>query len=233
MFQTMQIKAAERASTNSFDTPAGAPLGEAFEQLGARIPFENGSEIFGQDEPAEYLYRVVSGTIRTSVLLADGRRQIGAFHYEGELFGLELGDTHRFSAEALGNCVISLIRRSALRRDQNAALERAVWVATARELERTQDHMLLLGRKSACERVAGFLADLVRRTRQVTIDLPMGRQDMADYLGLTIETVSRMMSQLQACHVIQLLGPRRMVVRCPSALQRLCEGEGALTAAAA
>jgi CRP/FNR family nitrogen fixation transcriptional regulator len=99
-------------------------------------------------------------------------------------------------------------------------------------LERTQDHLMLLGRKSACERVAGFLSDLVRRTSQVAIDLPMGRQDMADYLGLTIETVSRMMSQLQAGHVIQLQGPRRLLVRSPGALQRLWQGDGGLLAAA-
>ncbi len=228
MFQALQIGATD---TSPGGNSEGALI-DAFEQQGARVPYEPGSEIFGQDEPAEYLYRVVRGTVRTTLLLADGRRQIGAFHYEGELFGLELGDTHRFSAEALGDCLIGIVKRSALRRDAGGDLQRAVWMATARELERTQDHMLLLGRKSACERVAGFLSDIVRRTRQVTIDLPMGRQDMADYLGLTIETVSRMISQLQAGHVIQLLGPRRVVVRSPGVLHRLWEGEGVLSAAA-
>jgi CRP/FNR family nitrogen fixation transcriptional regulator len=228
MFQAMRTTAMNADKTAHID----GPLGDAFELQGARVPYQNGSEIFGQDEPADFLYRVVRGTVRTTLLLADGRRQIAAFHYEGELFGLELGQDHRFSAEAMGDCLIAVVRRSALRGDPDGALERAVWMATARELERTQDHMLLLGRKSACERVAGFLSDLLRRTSQTSIDLPMGRQDMADYLGLTIETVSRMMSQLQAGHVIQLMGPRHMVVRSPGALQRLWEGENALAAAA-
>jgi CRP/FNR family nitrogen fixation transcriptional regulator len=227
MFQAMRTTAATADQTAHID----GPLSDAFEMQGARVPYQNGSEIFGQDEPADFLYRVVRGTVRTTLLLADGRRQIAAFHYEGELFGLELGQQHRFSAEAMGDCLIAVVRRSALK-GEDGALQRAVWLATARELERTQDHMLLLGRKSACERVAGFLSDLLRRTSQTAIDLPMGRQDMADYLGLTIETVSRMMSQLQAGHVIQLMGPRRMVVRSPGALQRLWEGDGALAAAA-
>jgi CRP/FNR family nitrogen fixation transcriptional regulator len=227
MFQAMRNTAA-----NEGQTLHDGPLDGAFEQQGARVPYQNGAEIFGQDEPADYLYRVVRGAVRTTLLLADGRRQIGAFHYEGELFGLELGDNHRFSAEAMSDCLIAVVRRTALRDDRDGALERAVWMATARELERTQDHLMLLGRKSACERVAGFLSDLVRRTSQVAIDLPMGRQDMADYLGLTIETVSRMMSQLQAGHVIQLQGPRRLLVRSPGALQRLWQGDGGLLAAA-
>ena len=85
-------------------------------------------------------------------------------------------------------------------------LDRALWQATRRELERTQEHLLVLGRKTACEKVASFLMDLAQRDRSEQVALPMGRQDMADYLGLTIETVSRMLTQLQGASVVEFDG---------------------------
>ena len=183
--------------------------------IGVRLRFEAGEEIYAQEEEADLVYRVVSGAVRTMRLLSDGRRQIGDFYYPGDLFGLETGSQHRFSAEALGDADILVVKRSALRSygDDGGQLERMIWTATAKELERTQEHLLLLGRKTACEKVASFLLNIANRFEGEFKTLPMGRQDMADYLGLTIETVSRMLTQLQSSHLIEIAHSRTLKIK--------------------
>ena len=162
--------------------------------------------------------------MRTTRLLSDGRRQVGSFYYPGDLVGLETGEIHRFSAEALSDSLLLVVKRSALKAFAgDEAVDRAIWEATRRELERTQEHLLVLGRKTACEKVASFLMDLAEREGGEQISLPMGRQDMADYLGLTIETVSRMLTQLQGASVVEFDGCRRFRVKRWDALERLAE----------
>jgi CRP/FNR family nitrogen fixation transcriptional regulator len=193
-------------------------------QLGARMAFAKDEEIYGQDEDADLIYRVVSGAVRTSRVMSDGRRQIGDFYYADEMFGVEAGDRHRFSAEALSDCVILVLKASALRAAAgDDAYDRLIRSATRQELDRTQEHLLLLGRKTACERVASFLMGLANHGRSDAINLPMGRQDMADYLGLTIETVSRMLTQLQGALVVEFAGAREFRVSNRLALARLAE----------
>jgi CRP/FNR family nitrogen fixation transcriptional regulator len=194
------------------------------ERLGVRMTFAKGEEIFGQDEEADLIYSVVKGAARTTRFLSDGRRQIGNFYYVGDLIGFETSPTHRFCAEALTDCVVLVVKRSALRNfSGDADWDRAMWEATRRELERTQDHLLVLGRKSACEKVASFLMDVaVRQDAQDTV-LPMGRQDMADYLGLTIETVSRMVTQLQGSDVVEFSNSRQFRVKQWAALELMAE----------
>ncbi|MDO8295361.1 MAG: helix-turn-helix domain-containing protein [Caulobacter sp.] len=204
----------------SWDAGSSAAL-DAIDQLGARETFGKDEEIYGQAEPVERIYRVVSGAVRTTRLLSDGRRQVGEFYFPGDVFGLETGPDHRYSAEALCECVVLSVKRSALRASDAAAeFDRMIWQATVRELERAQDHVLMLGRKTASERVASFLRGVVDRTGGLG-DLPMSRQDMADYLGLTIETVSRMLSQLQSSAVVEFDALRHFKVRNPQALERL------------
>jgi CRP/FNR family nitrogen fixation transcriptional regulator len=199
-------------------------LSEVMERLGLRMNFAKDEEIFCQDEEADLTYVVVSGAVRTTRLLSDGRRQVGSFYYPGDLVGLETGDIHRFSAEALSDSVLLVVKRSALKAFAgDEAVDRAIWEATRRELERTQEHLLVLGRKTACEKVASFLMDLAEREGGEQISLPMGRQDMADYLGLTIETVSRMLTQLQGASVVEFEGCRRFRVKRWDALERLAE----------
>ncbi|MDP1631014.1 MAG: helix-turn-helix domain-containing protein [Caulobacter sp.] len=195
---------------------------DAIERLGLRIAYTKDEEIYGQEETVDRVYRVASGAVRTTRLLSDGRRQIGEFYFPGDIFGLEPGPDHRFSAEALCDSEIVMVKRTALRGEREAAadLERMIWIATLRELERAQEHVLLLGRKTACERVASFLLDIVGRTGGRG-DLPMGRQDMADYLGLTIETVSRMLTQLQSNSVVEFDALRRFKISNPQAIARL------------
>jgi CRP/FNR family transcriptional regulator, nitrogen fixation regulation protein len=193
------------------------------ELMGALVPFARNSEIYGENEPADYLYKVVSGTVRTYKVLVDGRRQIGGFYLPGDMFGLETGDEHTFSAEAITDCKVIVIKRSSLvalaTRDNDVT--RRMWELTARELQRTQDHILVLI-KSAQERVAGFLLEMSDRASDGgAVELPMSRQDIADYLGLTIETVSRTLTQLEKSATIELPTSRRIVLRNRSALTRL------------
>jgi CRP/FNR family transcriptional regulator, nitrogen fixation regulation protein len=202
---------------------AKAPQADAIEVMGALMPFARNSEIYGENEPADYLYKVVSGTVRTYKVLVDGRRQIGGFHLPGDMFGFESGDEHTFSAEAITDCKILVIRRSAVialaARDNDVAQQ--MWALTARELQRVQDHIMVLI-KSARERVASFLLEMAGRAAGGgAVELPMSRQDIADYLGLTIETVSRTLTQLEKTAAIELPTSRRIVLRNRSALSRM------------
>jgi CRP-like cAMP-binding protein len=203
--------------------PCASGRAGVIEMMGTVMPFARNSEIFGENEQAEYLYKVISGTVRTYKLLVDGRRQIGAFHLAGDVFGFETGDLHTFSAEAITDCRIAVIKRSAVMalaaRDNEVAQQ--MWAFTARELQRVQSHMLLLI-KSAQERVATFLLEMAERlSTQGTVELAMSRQDIADYLGLTIETVSRTLALLERNAAIELSSSRRIVLRNQSALARL------------
>jgi CRP/FNR family transcriptional regulator, nitrogen fixation regulation protein len=202
---------------------AGGNALEALELMGSPMKYGPNEEIYGEDEPAEFVYKVVSGAVRTCKILNDGRRQIGAFYLPGDIFGLEVGNKHQFSAEAVGKTVVRVVRRSAvvsmIERDSDAARE--LWGFTARELYRVQEHMLLLV-KSAQQRVACFLLEMSDRLAATeTLDLPMSRQDIADYLGLTIETVSRTMSQLVSDSAIGLPSSRRIVLRSRGILRQL------------
>jgi len=203
--------------------PGAAKQAGTIELMGACMSFVVNAEIYGENEPAEYLYKVVSGTVRTYKVLVDGRRQIGAFHLAGDIFGLETGEAHTFSAEAITECKIIVIKRSAVMalaaRDNDVA--RQMWELTARELARVQEHSLVLI-KSAEERVAGFLLEMADRVpSNGAVELPMSRQDIADYLGLTIETVSRTLRHLESAAAIEVPKRRRILLRNRSALRRL------------
>jgi CRP/FNR family nitrogen fixation transcriptional regulator len=197
-------------------------LADAFERHGVRVTYERNAEIYAQDDEVEFLYQAVRGVVRTSRLTVEGRRQVGDFYYVGDIFGLEPGPDHRFGAEALENCEILVVRRSVVRAfTGDAALDRAILDATQLEMERLQDHVVMLGRKSARERVASFLMSVAQRGAEDHAELAMGRQDMADYLGLTIETVSRMLTQLQGDAIVEFPSSRRFQVRKWTALQAL------------
>ncbi|MFI4949483.1 MAG: helix-turn-helix domain-containing protein [Caulobacterales bacterium] len=205
------------------EIPSATPqIDDLMDRVGLRMTFAKGEEIFGQDEDADMIHAVVSGAVRTTRLTSDGRRQIGDFYYPGDIIGLEVGKTYRFSAEALSDCVVQVIKRSSLHAlSGDGGLGRTLWDATRRELERTQEHLVMLGRKSACERVASFLRDVAQRVGSDDVSLPMGRQDMADYLGLTIETVSRMVTQLQGSRIVEFANSRQFRVTRWPALERL------------
>jgi CRP/FNR family transcriptional regulator, nitrogen fixation regulation protein len=198
-------------------------LGGAMEGIGAPMLFRRHAEIYGEGEPADYLYKVVSGAVRTYKVLADGRRQVGGFNLRGDIFGLETGAEHAFSADAISECRVLVAKYSTLiaraKTDHEVAFQ--LWMLTGRELRRLQDHVLLLI-KNAPERVAAFLLALAERCSiENSIELPMSRQDIADHLGLTIETVSRTLSYLEGIQAIELLSARRVLLRNRRALVRL------------
>jgi CRP/FNR family transcriptional regulator, nitrogen fixation regulation protein len=199
-----------------------ASLDQQLSPFGAALPFAKDEEIFGQEEPVDFLYVVLSGAVRTTRFMSDGRRQIGAFYYPGDMIGPEMTQVHRFSAEALSPATVLVVKPATLRAaGADGVLEAVFRDATRCELERMQQHVLALGRRGACEKVAGFLLDVAHRDAGGLIALNMSRQDIADYLGLTIETVSRSFTQLQDEQVVKAVGARRFQVCRGRELQRL------------
>ena len=195
----------------------------SIQTIGTAMKFSAKAEIYGEKEPADYLYRVLCGTVRTSRFLLDGRRQIGGFYFPGDIFGLEAGNEHGYSAEAILDSKVVLIKRSTMigLAARNGEVARQLWDLTWRELARAQDHMMLLVKRSP-ERVAGFLLEMASRIPDGdAIELPMSRQDIADYLGLTIETVSRTLSNFQSESAIALPNSRRVVLRNRMALDQM------------
>lgn len=210
-------------------TPAKRPLpsssanADPIEMMGAPISYGRNEEIYGEGEAAEFLYKVKSGCVRTYKVLNDGRRQIGSFYLAGDIFGLEAGEQHTSSAEASIASEVVVVKRSALnsRANGDSNLAQRLLRLTIVELQRAQDHVLLLI-KSAQERVASFLIDLAARGSNASeIQVPMSRQEIADYLGLTIETVSRTLTQLENASTIAIPSSRHIVLRNRSALARM------------
>jgi len=199
----------------------------ALEQIGSRRSYRRGDEIFAEGDAADYWYRVVAGTVRLCKLLADGRRHIAAFYFAGDCFGLENLSERLFTAEAIGAVVVMRFPRRATERlaDESPGLARALHDMTLRDLANAQIRMLLLGRMSAPERVATFLLDMFeRRDAPRALELPMSRSDIADYLGLTIETVCRVMSAFKRAGAIGIPTPQRVELRDRAALTAISEG---------
>ena len=182
-------------------------------QAGVSMSFGRNAEIYAEGETSGYVYKVVSGVVRVSKLLPDGRRQISAFHMPGEMFGFEANELHHASAEAVVPVkVIAFKWEGVLTMDrQPVSFVREILNLTVLGLRHTQDHLLLLGRKNALERLAAFLLDMnARMGGTPVLDLAMPRHDIADYLGLTLETVSRMFAELKELGMIRLESARRV-----------------------
>jgi CRP-like cAMP-binding protein len=205
-------------------SPARPPEDRTVPRLiGVTIHLGRDQEVFGEGESAEQVFKVVHGAARGFRVLADGRRQICEFYLPGELFGLEPDGEHHLTAEALGETVLIAARRSALGDDRDADAARRLCKLAMAQIRRGQEHALTLGRRSAGERVAHFLLDMAERLGCGDhLDLPMSRQDIADYLGLTIETVSRTLTQMQGSGLIKISGCRSVSLCKPAALADLC-----------
>ena len=165
-----------------------------------KVTYSRGTRIFAQAEPVDYFFQVTGGAVRTHKLLSDGRRQIGAFHLPGDTFGLENGDCYRFTAEAIVETSVRRVKRPSLElvAQTDASGVRSLLTMTTDNLRHVENHVVLLGRKTAPERVAAFLLEMNGRlTAAGMMSLPMSRRDIADYLGLTIETVSRALSRFR------------------------------------
>jgi CRP/FNR family nitrogen fixation transcriptional regulator len=198
-------------------------LATAIEDMGAVMSCPRDAEIYRENSPATCLYKVISGTVRTFKTMSNGRRQIRAFYLPDDVFGVETGPEHAFTAEAISEAKLLVIERKAVvalaARENDVAHQ--LLSLTSRELRHARNHVLLLI-QSAQERVASFLLEMADRVpARDEIELPMPRQDIADYLGLTIETVSRMLTHLEKGAAIALPTSRRVVLRNRSALNRI------------
>jgi CRP/FNR family transcriptional regulator, nitrogen fixation regulation protein len=201
----------------------GAPADETSGLGPGGIPmsFARNTEIYAEGESAGHVYKVVSGVIRISKLLPDGRRQISAFHTAGDMFGFEADDLHHASAGAVVPVKVVAYKWQSLLAagTHSMSLVRDLLNLTMIGLRQTQDHLLLLGRKNALERVAAFLIEMAKRTNAGSVlELAMARHDIADYLGLTLETVSRMFAELKELGAIKLEGARRVHLLDPERL---------------
>jgi CRP/FNR family nitrogen fixation transcriptional regulator len=194
--------------------------------MGTLVSFQRGAHLYGESDPAEYLYKLANGIARGYRMTSEGRRQVVAFYVPGDLFGFELGGDHSFSVELVTNATVRMIRLSALpvivALDQDLAKE--LRISLARELRRNQDHIRRLG-QTAQERVASFLLEIAQRVPEnSTIELVMSRQDVADYLGLRIETISRTLAHITRIGAITISRAHSVTIRDPDLLSRLSAG---------
>lgn len=190
--------------------------------LGVPMKFGAGVEIYGEGEAVEYVYEVVHGAVRTVKVLSDGRRKIGGFYFAGDIFGLDDGKEHSLSAEAIVDSSVRVIKRRALIKmaGYDRELAQQLLIVTSHEIARVHNHALMLI-KTARERVASFLMEMADRISiGDLIVLPMSRQDIADHLGVTIETVSRTFTSLESMSAIALPNSRAVVLRDRAALRQ-------------
>ncbi len=196
------------------------------------VRLEAGDSLFDEGDDAGWVYNLTAGTIRLSKALADGRRQITGFMLPGDFIGLSSRATHPYSAEAIGPCQLCRFNFRTVHRlvDRLPHLEHELFDRVRDELDAAHDQMLLLGRKSPREKVATFLLDLARRCERWgqppdRVRLDMTRTDIADYLGLTIETVSRTMTRMRREGMISLPSTNEIVFLRLDAVRLLAEGE--------
>ncbi len=183
-----------------------------FQGMAAHL--EKGSEIYGEGDEAQCVYRVLTGAVCTYKILVDGRRQIASFYLPGDSFGLEGERTQSFTAEAIAATTVVSMKRSYLlsviEKDAHASAE--LTALAMEELFRAQRHLLMLS-QTARARLAGFLLEMAERLKTGwELELPMGRRDIADYLGLTVETVSRTFARLEEACIIAAESSRRIAL---------------------
>ena len=208
----------DRAGTSDVAVARLGVLGAlvAFERIGSRRSLDRNAELFAEGDAADCWFRVISGAVRLSKLLANGRRHITEFYFAGDCFGIDNLPERLFSAEAVGEVVVMRYPRRATERliDEQPQLARSLRDMMVCDLANAQMRMLLLGRMSAPERVATFLLDMFdRRDARRSLDLPMSRSDIADYLGLTIETVCRVLSAFKRDGLIDIANPHQIELR--------------------
>lgn len=197
---------------------------------GSRLRFDPDQTLFNEGDKARFVYIVVRGAVRLSKIRSNRRRQIVAFVLAGEMFGFEAGARHTLTAEALGKVVVvRALRRQAERlSEESADMRRQMMRLLAYGLSATRGHLVMLGRGTARERVASFLYLFARRNgigNGGALDLPMNRHDIADYLGLTLETVCRALTELKRAGVIAMSSPRRLTIGNMAMLARLASGD--------
>lgn len=179
--------------------------------------FPEDAIIYAQGEAAGPLYLLEFGAVRICRLTTDGRRQISAFHFAGEVFGFEAGREHHFYAESINGCGVRALRGA------GDGLADTILPLALESLTRAQEHLLVLGRQNAVERMAAFILDVAERQGvDDAVILPMQRADIADYLGLTFETVSRILRKLKEQGIIRVPSVKQIEIVQANALKALC-----------
>ncbi len=192
--------------------------------------FKAGAYLFYEGDPVKCLYEVKTGILRQTRLLEDGRRQVIAFGYPGDIIGFPVDGLHHTDCDVLADTRVQRYNHAALENStRDPVLHNELVQAALREIGAMQDHFMMLGRKSAAEKVASFLWVLSERVgldqgQCRLVSLPMNRADIADFLGLTTETVSRSLSQLRKDKVIAIEGIHNVMILRPKALRGLSEG---------
>jgi CRP-like cAMP-binding protein len=211
--QSSAVRIPARPAPYPFAVNEKAGAAESAAMFGLAMSFARNAEIYAEGESSGYVYKLVCGVVRVSKLLPDGRRQISAFHLPGEMFGLEADASNLASAEAVTPVKVIAYRWDGVpgaSRHSPCVMCELLNLAVI-GLRHAQDHLLLLGRKNALERVAAFLLEMdARAGSNHILDLAMPRHDIADYLGLTLETVSRMFAELKQMGAVKLETARRV-----------------------
>ena len=199
--------------------------------LSQGLELESGAPLFDEGEPAAHVFNVVEGTLKIYKLLPDGRRQMVGFLFAGDFLGLANNDNYAYSAEAVTHAAVCRFPRARFEAllDRYPKLQTSLFNVANHELAVAQEQMMLLGRKTAKEKIASFLLTLseraeVRGASANPVCVPMSRADIGDYLGLTTETVSRTFTQLRGKELIALHNGGQVALRDPAALQRLSQG---------
>jgi CRP-like cAMP-binding protein len=237
----VQRRLAETSLDRPAERPAGCEHGCRFfsdsgcinktemERAGLSVHFARNETIYAKGDEARYSYKVVEGAVRLSHIFADGRRQIVNFFLPDETFGIELDAEYTATAEAVGEVVALRCPRLCISQmtDGDPDISQKRLAMFSKSLAAAERHVAMLGHQSAKERVASFFLalEMQRRTSEDhTVDLPLSRQDIADYLGLTIETTCRALSELKRLNIIATPSRRRIVIRDIEQLHALAEG---------
>jgi CRP-like cAMP-binding protein len=194
--------------SNTSARPAVPDPLNLLEQFGTTISVSRDHQIQAQGDPSIYFWRVLAGCVRTVKLLEDGRRHVGEFLFPGDLFGLEAAGACDFAAEAVTDVVLRRYQRRMVESlaESHAGLAGRLREISLGKLRAAQGQLVLLGRKTATERVASFLAELgAGASGRTGLILPMCRTDIADHLGLTVETVCRVLAQLKREGVLSIV----------------------------
>jgi len=194
---------------------------------GPLIKYSRHQPIYSEGDAAHHCYKVIEGAVRATRILSDGHRQILDIFVPGDTFGLEITRTYAATAEAVGDVVLLRCPRSCIEKQSEVDHAREMVAMLSRSLCAAQEHVAMLGHQGAKERVASFLLKLARgqgRRAGESVELPIGRQDIADYLGLTIETTCRTLSDFKACHIITAPNRHQIVIRNMERMELIADG---------
>jgi len=200
-----------------------------FSEISSERNYKNKENIFLQQEASTNLYNITEGNVKVYHLLSDGRIQIIGFLYPGDFFGSYKLGKYNYSAEAIGEVKLCVFKQEVLDKylGKNMNLAKELLHMTSHELTLAQDRIGVLGKMNANERMAKFILNISNQRARIgwqdnPISLPMTRQDIADYLGLTLETVSREITKLKISNIIKVMNSKQFFINNKSALTLIC-----------